>query len=60
MCIYIYSSEKTTVTFQNDMILYKSGEQLLIFIKQQPIIKRKEKLLWFRILTIAFICLSSI
>ena len=42
MCvyIYIYSSEKTTVTFQNDMILYKS-EQLLIFIKQQSIIKKK-------------------
>lgn len=43
MCvyIYIYSSEKTTMTFQNDMILYKSGEQLLIFIKQQSIIKKK-------------------
>ena len=41
ICIYIYSSETNTMTFQNDMILYKSGEQLLIFIKQQSIIEKK-------------------
>ena len=29
------------MTFQNDMVLYKSGEQLLIFIKQQSIIEKK-------------------